>query len=83
MKKEESESKIYGEYLYHGYYLDFVKWIQEKDPKWIPSWTQSEVEFANELMFWIENITKLKKGMTELGNKNKIWEMLYKYYKEK
>jgi hypothetical protein len=80
--KIKEENKVFGEYLYYGYYLDFVKWMQNEDPNWKPDWTQGEVEFCNELMFWIENIGKLKKGMTEIGDKNKVLKMLYKYYKE-
>jgi len=67
---------------YHPYYLEFVKWQQKKDPNWKPTWTGNQVEFVNELMFWIENISKLKKGMTELGDKRKILNLLYKYYKD-
>ena len=81
-KKETSESKEMGKYIYYGYYLDFVEWQKEKDPNWKPDWTQSQVEFANELMFCIENFSKLKKGMTEIGSKQKVLELIYKYYKE-
>jgi hypothetical protein len=79
---EEFENKVYGGYLYYEYYLNFVKWMKEKDPNWKPSWTLDQVQFANELMFWIENISKLKKGMTELGDKRKVLKMIYKYYKD-
>ena len=50
---------------YHSCYLEFVKWQQEKDPNWKPCWTGNQVEFVNELMFWIENISKLKKDLTQ------------------
>jgi hypothetical protein len=67
---------------YNDYYLDFVKWQQEKNSEWKPVWTQGQVEFANELMFWIENISELKKGMTEIGDKKKIIDLICQYYKE-
>ena len=67
---------------YNECYFEFVKWQQERDPNWKPTWTGNQVEFVNELMFWIENISKLKKGMTELGDKRKILNLLYKYYKD-
>jgi len=76
-----SESKLMGGTLYHGTYLDFVKWQQEKDPNWKPFWTGSQVEFANELIFFIENIHGLKEGMIELGDKRKVLLEIYKYYK--
>lgn len=81
-KKEPSESKEMGQYIYYGYYLDFIKWQQEKDPNWKPDWSQGQVEFANELMFCIENFSRLKKGMTEIGDKQSVLKLIYKYYKE-
>lgn len=39
---------------YNEKYLEFVKWLQEKDPNWKPVWTGSEVEFANELIFLLK-----------------------------
>ena len=48
MKKENTsiiESKTMGGTLYHGTYLDFVKWCQEKDPNWEPTWTGNQVKF--------------------------------------
>lgn len=68
---------------YNEKYLEFVKWQQEKDPNWKPTWTVSQVEFANELIFFIENIRGLKKGMTELGDKRKVLNLIYRFYKDK
>ncbi len=67
---------------YNEKYLEFVKWQQEKDPNWKPTWTGNEVKFANELIFFIENISELKRGMTELGDKRKVLKLIYRYYKD-
>jgi len=70
-----------GGTLYNGSYLDFIKWQQEKDSNW-KLWTGSQVEFANELMFFIENISKLENGLIEIGDKRKVLLDICRYYKD-
>lgn len=82
LDKEEFESKVCGFYRYYGYYFEFVEWQKSKDPDWKPTWSTSDVEFANELMFCIENFTNLKKKLQDLGDKKKVLDLLYKYYKD-
>ena len=58
---------------------DFIDWIKENE---IPlSMTSSEARFLEVLINTMEKDPLFKKGMTEVGDKHNIFNLVYKFCK--